>query len=46
METLTWLFFFLSCAVSGYLTFRISRWHYMRRIKKLTSLLEAKKNIQ
>lgn len=33
METLTWLFFVLSFTVGAYLSYRVTKWYYKRKIK-------------
>lgn len=35
METLTWLFFTMSFFGGGYIGYRITKWHYKRKINKL-----------
>lgn len=35
MATLVWVFTILSFSAGAYLSYRITKWHYMRKIKKL-----------
>lgn len=37
MATLTWLFFALSCIVSGFTSYSVTKWYYVRKIKKTTN---------
>ena len=41
METLTWLFFAMSSIISAYVTFRITKWYYLRKIKKINDSIIA-----
>lgn len=35
MTTLVWLFWGMSVILSSFITFKITKWWYMRKIKKL-----------
>lgn len=35
MSTLVWMVSIPSCIITSYLTFRVTKWYYTRKIKKL-----------
>ncbi|CAN5369509.1 hypothetical protein BH11BAC1_BH11BAC1_28030 [soil metagenome] len=40
MNTLTWLFFAMSCIISGYTSSKITAWKYKRKIERLMKIVK------